>query len=40
MEGKTLHLWGAEEIAIQLVEELIFNDSVVLRLAPKMRSAG
>jgi hypothetical protein len=34
MEGKTLHLWGAEEIATQLIEELIFSDSVVRRLAP------
>jgi tetratricopeptide (TPR) repeat protein len=34
MEGKTLHLWGAEEIATQLIEELIFSDTVVRRLAP------
>ncbi|MGY4281249.1 signal recognition particle GTPase [Bradyrhizobium sp. LM2.7] len=34
MEGKTLHLWGAEEIATQLIEKLIFSDTVVQRLAP------
>jgi tetratricopeptide (TPR) repeat protein len=34
MEGKTLHLWGAEEIATQLIEKLIFSDTVVRRLAP------
>jgi len=33
MEGKTLHLWGAEDIATQLIEELIFSDTVVRRLA-------
>src|SRR5208282_992397 len=34
MAGKTLHLWGAEEIATKLIEELIFSDTVVRRLAP------
>jgi hypothetical protein len=34
MNGKTLHLWGAEEIATKLIEELIFSDTVVQRLAP------
>lgn len=34
MVGKTLHLWGAEEIAAHLVAELIFSDTVVRRLAP------
>lgn len=34
MAGRTLHLWGAEEIATLLVEELIFSDTVVRRLAP------
>jgi hypothetical protein len=33
MTGKTLHLWGAEEIATHLVGELIFSDAVVRRLA-------
>jgi tetratricopeptide (TPR) repeat protein len=33
MAGKTLHLWGAEEIASRLVEELVFSDTVVRRLA-------
>ena len=31
MAGKTLHLWGAEEIASRIVEELIFSDTVVRR---------
>lgn len=34
MYGKTLHLWGAEEIATRLIEELIFSDTAVRRLAP------
>ncbi len=34
MTGKTLHLWGAEEIASRIVEQLIFSDTVVRRLAP------
>ncbi len=34
MQGKVLHLWGAEEIASHIVEELIFSDTVVRRLAP------
>ena len=33
MAGKTLHLWGAVEIAAHLIEELIFSDTVVRRLA-------
>jgi len=34
MSGKILHLWGAEEIAAHIVEELIFSDTFVRRLAP------
>jgi hypothetical protein len=34
MTGKTLHLWGAEEISSRIIEELIFSDTVVRRLAP------
>ena len=34
MKGRTLHLWGSEEIAERLVAELIVSDTVVRRLAP------
>ncbi len=34
MEGKTLYLWGAVEIATQLVDNLILSDAVVRRLSP------
>ena len=34
MKDKTLHLWGAEEIATKLIEELIFSDAMVRRLVP------
>ncbi|MEJ0050153.1 MAG: hypothetical protein WDN02_02865 [Methylovirgula sp.] len=34
MQGRTLHLWGAEEIATELIEKLIFSDTTVRRLAP------
>jgi hypothetical protein len=43
MKGKALHLWGAEEIAAQLVEKLIFSDTVVRRLAqylPELQRIG
>ncbi|MBY5326889.1 ATP-binding protein [Rhizobium leguminosarum] len=34
MHGKTFRLWGAVEIAAHLVDQLIFSDAVVRRLAP------
>jgi hypothetical protein len=34
MEGKALHLWGAEDIAARLIDELLFDDRAVRRLAP------
>ncbi|QKC97154.1 ATP-binding protein [Mesorhizobium sp. NZP2298] len=34
MRGRTLHLWGAVEIATQLVDHLIISDAVVRKLAP------
>lgn len=33
MAGRTLHVWGAEEIATRIINELIFSDTVVRRLA-------
>lgn len=33
MQGRTLHLWGSEEIAERLIDELIVSDTVVRRLA-------
>lgn len=33
MEGKVLHLWGAEDIAARLIDELLFDDRAVRRLA-------
>ncbi len=33
MAGKSLHLWGAEDIAERLLGELIFSDTAVRRLA-------
>ncbi|WP_338832621.1 hypothetical protein [Bradyrhizobium sp. 27S5] len=33
MEGKALHLWGAEDIATRLVDELLLDDRAVRRLA-------
>jgi hypothetical protein len=33
MAGKTLHLWGADEIAARLVDELVFDDKAVRRLS-------
>ena len=34
MAGKTLHVWGAEDIATRLVDELIFSDVALRHLAP------
>jgi tetratricopeptide (TPR) repeat protein len=33
MAGKTLHLWGADEISARLVDELVFDDKAVRRLS-------
>ena len=33
MKGKGLHLWGAEEIASRILEQLIFSDTIVRSLA-------
>lgn len=33
MEGRSLHLWGSEEIAGKIVEILRFNDTAIARLA-------
>lgn len=34
MAGKTLHLWGAEEIAAHIVHDLILSDPAVRKLSP------
>lgn len=34
MQGRSMHLWGAVEIATQLVDHLIVSDAVVRKLAP------
>lgn len=34
MLGRTLHLWGSEEIASKLVEELLFSDAAIRKLSP------
>jgi tetratricopeptide (TPR) repeat protein len=33
LRGKTLHLWGSEEIAAKIVDELMVSDQVVRRLS-------
>ena len=33
MQGKTLHLWGNEEIAANIIDHLMVNDEVVRRLS-------
>lgn len=33
MEGRTLHLWGSQEIAAKIVDELLFSDSAVRKLS-------
>jgi hypothetical protein len=33
IEGKVLHLWGAEDIAARLIDELLFDDRAVRRRA-------
>ncbi|WCA62364.1 hypothetical protein G6M16_024280 (plasmid) [Agrobacterium tumefaciens] len=34
MKGRSLHLWGAVEIATQLVDHLVVSDAIVRKLAP------